>query len=395
MAKVPPQVTSPFHGAGPALPQEAAAPLPVGAAVGGYVIEAVLHEGPHGHVYRARDAAGQPCALKEFFPRGLAVRREDGTMRARQPADAIRLSVALQAFRDESQALSGLRQRGLVEVRETVEAWRTLFRVMPLLEGVTLAQHVAQRAGVPDAAEVAAFVTGLMGPLGALHASGVVHGNVRPEQILLPAGRGAGMPVLLGLGTVAEEIDGPPRGPWTAPERGDRLRGGRVTSAADLYALAACAWFLATGERPPSADERAEGDPWRARDGFEALRDADGGRASAVLAQALEAALSMAPEARPQRVGDLQRLLDGKPSVRLVGESAPAPLWVGETPDRDAQRGDIEQFAVRADDAAPTAPMPRPAGPAAGRSRTRWLVLALIAVAGAGLLIVLRRLAEG
>ncbi len=377
MAKVPPQIHDPFRppAQNPAV-AEPAAPLPAGTVVEGYTLEATLHEGPHGFVYRARDAAGRPRALKEFFPRHLALRGEDGTLRARQPADAIRLSVALEAFRDESRILASLSHPGLVPVLDTVAASRTLYRVMPLLDGPTLARHVADRAQGPTVGEVHAFIEALLGALAALHAAGVVHGHVEPAQIVLAPGAGSLQPVLLGLGAVAEELEGRPRGPWCAPEDRGLSRTVRRNSASDVYALAACAWTFASGERPPSAEEREDGQAWPLREAVDALRsgpdDVPGARAA--LAQALVSALAMAPEARPQRMSDLQRLLAGRPVMRVVGDTAPAPLWVGEAPDRDDQRGAIERLPDTPRAAEGAAP-PAPAGPASRGGGRRVMAL--------------------
>src|SRR5512134_3369276 len=82
--------------------------LPTGATVAHLTIESVLHEGPQAIVYRARDLAAPQVpalALMEYFPRALALRQPDGSLRARQASDAIALSVGREAFVLEAHAL--------------------------------------------------------------------------------------------------------------------------------------------------------------------------------------------------------------------------------------------------------------------------------------------------
>ncbi len=367
MAKVPPQRFDPglaVRGALPAAPA-AALPLPLGTTVGDWVIDAVLHAGEEGFVYRGRHRDGRVSALKEFFPRALALRKDDGSMRARQAGDAITLSVAREAFRDEALALASIEPTGLVHVTGTLVAHHTLFRVMPLLEGLRLDSVVAARGAAPTVRELRALVEGLLAPLEALHAAGLLHGHVCPSQILIATPPAQPLVTLLGFGNVAREIGAFDDAPWSAPEAQLGTQASRVTSAADLYSVAACAWFAAAGRPPPSARERAEGLIWSIREGLEDIDDAPGDPVDlrASLLQAIEAALAMAPEARPQRVADMRRLLAGDPAVRLVSVQPP-PLWVGEMPDRDEQRGDIEVFAPTVDLAprpARTAPATAPA----------------------------------
>ena len=363
MATVPPQRTdlglaAPAAGA---VAPTAAVPLPPGMAVGAYVIDQMLHQGTHGFVYRASDRHGEFWALKEFFPRALALRMDDGSMRARHAGDAISLSVAREAFHDEALALSLLEQAGLVRVLDTLVAHHTMFRVMPLVPGENLERMVAARATAPTVRELRALIEGLLAALDALHAAGLLHGHVTPQQMLVTVPPMQPLVTLLGFGNVARELGALNDAPWSAPEVRHVVREARITSAADLYSVAACAWFAATGQPPPSAAERSQGLIWSIREGLEVLLDEpdDPPTLRMGLVQALEAALAMAPEARPQHVADMRRLLAGDPNVRLVSVQ-PAPLWVGEMPDRDEQRGAIEVISARA----VSAPAAKPVGQA-------------------------------
>jgi hypothetical protein len=408
MAKVPPQrIDHPsFANGQPPAPPPLAPALPCGVMVGRFVLIRVLHESAQGFVYLAHDAQGRDWVLKEYCPRALALRMEDGSVRARQAGEAISISVAREAYRDEADALARLAAPGLVRVTETLVAFHTLFRVMPRVAGESLAQWVGSREGPPSVRELRALVQGLLEPLAAVHAAGLLHGCVAPEQMLVSGARSEPTVVLLGFGNVARELGSAPEEPWAAPEvvRGDRQA--RVTTAADLYSVAACAWYAATGELPPAASRRAEGLFWSVREGLDALVDEAGDAPSlrAGLVQALDSALAMAPEARPQRVADMQRLLAGDAQVRLIS-SQPAPLWVGEAPDRDVQRLSAQVLAampplpdavatqIETTAPAEAAPRPRQVAPARAPApqpdtapatrRGRWPAgVALLALAG-------------
>ena len=89
------------------------APLPEGAVVAHLTIERALHEGLHNVVYLARDPDGEALALMEYFPRALALRQPDGSVRARQAGDAIALSVGREAFVLEANTLERIQHPGM------------------------------------------------------------------------------------------------------------------------------------------------------------------------------------------------------------------------------------------------------------------------------------------
>jgi len=347
-----------------------AAPLPAGAAVAHLTIERVLHEGLHNVVYLARDPSDQMLALMEYFPRALALRQPDGSVRARQAGDAIALSVGREAFVLEANTLERIEHAGIVRVLGSLQAHRTVYRAMQYIDGPTLEQHIATKGPAASAGAAVRLLEQLLDALQALHRAGVVHGCVRPDQILIAAGE---RPVLLGMGSAGAEIVGHEAGPWSAPEQAAMSRHDRINSATDLYMAAATAWCYATGDTPPALRERlADPDTWdpaaALADLPEAAGDPPGTRAR--LAAALTAALALLPSERPQRVADLRRLLGpGATPASAVEPDGTVPLWVGTMPDRDQQWEVFEKEVVlggRAREAAapPSAPAsdirPRP-----------------------------------
>lgn len=332
----------------------AAPALPLGALVEDYTVLQVLSEGPYGYVYLTRDTAhGATRVLKEFLPRMRSLRLADGSVRARHAGDSIASSVARLAFMHEANALAGIQQPGLVRVLGVLQAHRTLYRVMPLYDGVSLEQHCLSRADAPTLSWLGSVIDSLLQSLDALHAQGLAHGCVQPDQALV---LDSGPLVLLGFGSVARELDDRQASPWGAPERDPAMRHLTPRPANDLYGLAATAYFAATGATPPTALQRSAGVALNVAERLAALVD-DGGLSAQRrrgMANAIESGLSLSREARPQTVAEFRRLLDGEPLAHAVAKQ-PTPRWVGLLPTRD----DDEQFLL-------SQPAPAPATTQAG-----------------------------
>jgi serine/threonine-protein kinase len=131
---------------------------------------------------------------------------------------------------------------------------RVLF-TMPVVDGGSVATLVGDHGPLP-APFVAEILRQVLDGLGAVHASRVVHRDVKPANILLRA-TGADRPhaYLTDFG-IAVELDGPRLTQtdvaigtpgYMAPEQ----RRGEVTTASDLYALGAVAIAMLTAQPPP------------------------------------------------------------------------------------------------------------------------------------------------
>ncbi|MGK3990417.1 protein kinase [Sorangium sp. So ce136] len=228
-------------------------------------IEGLAGSGGMGSVYRATDLTdNSPVALKIQHRGAEHLEKRLGR---------------------EARLLAGLRHPGIVRyIAHGVTGERQRYLALEWLEGEDLAAHVARaRLGVDGAV---ALLRRLAGALGAVHERGIVHRDVTPGNIFLPAGAvesakivdfgiarsGAG---LAGAGAGAgADLPARPRGAdalrrgeragassgvtlgtpgYMAPEqaRGDA----RVDARADVFSLGCVIWHCLTG-RPPFAGDQ-------------------------------------------------------------------------------------------------------------------------------------------
>jgi eukaryotic-like serine/threonine-protein kinase len=130
-----------------------------------------------------------------------------------------------------------------------------LFLTMKLLPGETLAARLRRPASIPIT-EAFAILRQMAAGVAAIHAAGIVHGDIKPNNIMLD---GAGLDVRLcvtdfGLAR-AFTLDSPLSGNALAGGTPDYMapevrRGLEPSQASDLYALGVVLHQVFTGERP-------------------------------------------------------------------------------------------------------------------------------------------------
>jgi serine/threonine protein kinase len=145
------------------------ASVPSWPVVPGYLITSELGRGGLGVVY-----AAQHLGLK----RRVALKMMQAGARAR-PIDVAR-------FRREAEALGRLHHPNIVEIYDAGELNGQPWLSMELIEGCTLKHYLA---GTPQAPHVAAgLVATLASAVGAMHQQGILHRDLKPNNILLAGG---------------------------------------------------------------------------------------------------------------------------------------------------------------------------------------------------------------
>jgi hypothetical protein len=285
--------------------------LAVGAVVGDWTVRSLMSTSRGAVLYRA-DGPGGPAVVKEYYPT-RRVMREAAQVVPRTAGDADAYESGLRAFLDAGAALLTLGPEvgpGLVRTRSLVEANGTAYLVMDAVEGEPLAKRLAAGERF-DQPALDRLIRRLAPGLAALHRTGLRHGAITPDEILIDAGGDA---VLVGLGHVDDgdpmaasryapiEQYAPvhPQGPWS-----------------DIYALGAVLAHAATGTPPVEALHRQ---------GALRLTSGEAPGFDPAFLHAIEAATDVAPQRRPPSIN---RWLSMFPVVAAVPASAVPARPVG------------------------------------------------------------------
>jgi eukaryotic-like serine/threonine-protein kinase len=210
---------------------------------GRYVIDAKIGEGGFGAVWRGRQiATGRPVALKLLHPHNTL----DTTAVAR--------------FRREAEACSKLRSPHTVityDFDETEDG--VLYLAMELLRGRPL-QDVQTQDGPLPPTRVLKILAQVAEALGEAHALGIVHRDMKPENIMVESRDGEDLVKVLdfGIAKIAEPTGRPALAltavgqtlgtlEFMSPEQ---LRGQPLDGRSDIYALGILAYEMLTGRLP-------------------------------------------------------------------------------------------------------------------------------------------------
>jgi serine/threonine-protein kinase len=205
---------------------------------GRYLVQAKIASGGTSTVYRGLDTRlDRPVALK--------------VMDSRYAGD----DQFLTRFQLEARTVARLKNPGLVAVYDQGLDAHHPFLVMELIEGGTLRELLAERGPMPPHA-VVAVLRPVLGGLAAAHRAGLVHRDVKPENVLI-SDEGdvkiADFGLVRAVGaagiTSASVILG--TAAYLSPEQ---VRDGNASSRSDVYALGILTYELLTGRTPFTGD---------------------------------------------------------------------------------------------------------------------------------------------
>jgi len=208
---------------------------------GRYTIVRELGRGGMGAVFLARDLSLDRDVAIKVLPPELAVQ---AALRER--------------FVREAKLAASLSHPNIVHVHAVEEHGDVLAFVMPYVDGETLTERVA-RSGPYDAQDCARLLQDTAWALGYAHARGIVHRDVKPDNLLIE--RGTGRALIMDFGIARRERTssltevghsiGTPH--YMSPEQ---AAAEQVDGRSDLYSLGCVGFFAATG-RPPFDAESA------------------------------------------------------------------------------------------------------------------------------------------
>jgi serine/threonine protein kinase len=204
--------------------------------IGKYEIQGELGKGAMGVVYKGYDRAiARAVAIKAIAKVSL-------------PPEE--LKHVLNRFRHEAQAVGRINHPRIVQIYDYGEDDSIAYIVMELVNGKTLAQHLAQEVHY-EVREAGEIIRQVLDGIGYAHTQGVVHRDIKPSNIMINSdGRikisdfGIAHTEASDL-TQAGDVLGTPH--YMSPEQ---FLGSDIDALADLYSVGVIAYEMLTGRKP-------------------------------------------------------------------------------------------------------------------------------------------------
>ena len=205
------------------------------ALAGEYSLERELGRGGMGIVYLAREVQLERFVAIKVLPAALSDR----------PGFRER-------FLREARTAAQLSHPNIVPIHRVGEAGGFVFFVMAYVDGETLGHRVRSQ-GQLDAAAAARLLREVAWALAYAHGRGVIHRDVKPDNILIEKDSGRALVTDFGIARVrqAEPEDDEARAMGTAAFASpEQLAGGDVDGRSDVYALGVVGYYIVSGRLP-------------------------------------------------------------------------------------------------------------------------------------------------
>ncbi|MCU0826229.1 MAG: serine/threonine protein kinase [Tabrizicola sp.] len=300
---------------------------------GQFTVESFLNAGGFGITYLALDSLDRRVVVKECFPASFC--RRTGVAvgpRTRQREDEFRSVVKL--FLQEAYTVSKLDHPNIVKVHQVFEDNETAYMAMEYVQGPDLLETVEGTAPALPPGQIVDILHQMLDALGYVHAQGVLHRDISPDNILLD--RVTGRPVLIDFGASRKDVTRKSRAlsglrvvkDGYSPQE-FYISGSAQAPCSDLYALAATFAHLITRETPKTSQERLSSIANRQGDPHQPLTGRVQGYPTGFL-KAIDKAMSIFPRDRIQSVADWQAMLREDPPVarQAVPQAAQAAVSV-------------------------------------------------------------------
>ncbi len=308
--------------------------LPPRTIVGGkYLLGRILGHGGFGVTYLGWDLTlERKLAVKEYFPQQFATRAAQGPEVVPYSGEhREHFATGLKKFLAEGRALVRFQEHpGIVSLLDFLEANGTAYLAMEYVEGQTLKAFLSEQPGerLPATAGVAVMMP-VLDALRAVHAAGLVHRDVSPDNIYIARG---GQVKLLDFGSVKDALREHSQSIDIVIKRGyspfeQYQKSGKIGPWTDVYAAAATLYRVLTGRTPPDSAERMSQDTLEPPSQLGVVDLPPPAEA------ALLEALAVSPSNRLGKIDDLQQpLLAMEPDAAAVSIDPPAPPAVPEPP---------------------------------------------------------------
>ncbi len=305
--------------------------LPAGTRLGEYEVVDVLGAGGFGITYRAWDTTLQKyVAVKEYLPRDFATRTNTRTVVPTSQADRADYEWGLKRFLDEARTLARFDHPHINKVHRFFEAHGTAYLVLDYIEGETLSTLLGRQGRLGEDG-VKGLLTDVLSGLEEVHGAGYVHRDIKPGNLMV---KPDGNVVVLDFGAARQAVGQRSKSvtsiltPGYAPIEQYDTKAEDVGPWSDIYALGMVAYRcisgLSDGDLPDAvtrsrATRKGSGD-------LEPAASIGQGRYDARLLRAIDWAIQVEEDARPQSIAEWQQALPGlTPSESRVTPPAGPP----------------------------------------------------------------------
>ncbi|HEY0241522.1 MAG TPA: serine/threonine-protein kinase [Gemmatimonadaceae bacterium] len=213
------------------------------ALAGEYSLQRELGRGGMGVVYLARDVQlDRDVAIKVL------------------PQDLARSAESRERFVREARTAAGLSHPHIVPIHRVGEADGFVFFVMSYVEGETLGDRLRNRGPLPPA-DAARVLREVAWALAYAHGRGIVHRDVKPDNILLEAGTGRALVTDFGIAHGGGDAGSPTEAGkimgtayFMSPEQASS---GPVDGRSDIYGLGVVGYLAVSGQLPYDETDRS------------------------------------------------------------------------------------------------------------------------------------------
>lgn len=286
-----------------------------------FEIEKVLGKGGFGITYLGKDTnLNQLVAIKEYLPSAYSSRGKNNEVRPNSPIDAKIFEWGLDRFLKEAQILARFRHPCIVKVVSFFRDSNTAYMVMEYVEGEGL-DAILKREKTLDEVTLKKMVPTILDGLETLHNADYIHRDIKPPNIYIR--KKNNLPVILDFGSARQSVAG----------QGDQMTsllsmgyspfeqydssGDRQGPWSDIYAMGGVLYRAITGSKPKDAairiSARLRNDP----DPMLSAEELGKGRYSQKFLKAIDMALKVLENDRPQSVGEWRPLLLGQTAIEV------------------------------------------------------------------------------
>lgn len=204
-----------------------------------YLLEEKIGTGGMANVYKATDLRSNKTVAVKILRQEFS-----------HDADLVR------RFKNESKAISILNHPNIVKVYDVSVSEKMQYIVMEYIEGITLKEYLNQRGGKITWRETLHFITQVLGALQHAHENGVVHRDVKPQNIMLLANGNVKM-MDFGIARISRAenqlMTGKAMGSvhYISPEQ---AKGDLTDAKSDIYSVGVMMYEMLSGKLPFESD---------------------------------------------------------------------------------------------------------------------------------------------